>query len=84
MIELIKRNKTKLISHFSDFFTSFLDFAKFTRKRKGRVYYYFFAEKTMERTQSLQLGPWPGQRGGEGLTGRFCGADRQRRGLRDQ
>jgi hypothetical protein len=42
---------------FSDFSTFFYDFAKFTRKRiKGKG---VFAEKTLERTQSLQLGPWP-------------------------
>ena len=57
MIELIKRNTTKLISHFF----IFLHFSRIyqsslekERKRKDLV-----AERTLESLKEMQSGPWP-------------------------
>ena len=47
--------------HFSDFSTISYEFLKFTRKtRKGLV---SFAERSLERLEPLQIGPWPGSKG---------------------
>jgi hypothetical protein len=70
MVELIKRNTTKLVWHFSNFSTISYDFSKFTEKEKEKGF------------ELLQKGPWEvlnqsnwvlghGQRGRRWLTGRF-------------
>jgi len=41
MIELIKRNTTKLNSHFSNFSTFFWELSKFTRKEKGKGFNFY-------------------------------------------
>ena len=69
IVELIKRNITKLIWHFSDFSTFFLDFSKFTWKKNKRKI--SFWRKDPEKFWIKAIGSLVGSEVGRALTDRI-------------